>query len=219
MFKTEKLLDVSQTISADLFNRVRYPWEVLPLIGEFITEISALLPKNEYFEANDGVWVSKYAEVAPSASIVGPTVIQKNTQIRHCAFIRGNAIIGENSVVGNSTELKNVILFNSVQVPHYNYIGDSVLGYKSHFGAGAITSNVRSDKSNIDIKTNSVNIHTNLRKFGAIVGDFVEIGCNAVLNPGTILGRNTTVYPTSMVRGVVEENSIFKNTGVIIEKS
>lgn len=219
MLKTEKLLDISQTMSAELFKRVRYPWEVLPLIGKFIGEVSALLPKNEYIKIDKEVWVSKYAEIAPSASITGPAIIQKNTQIRHCAFIRGNAIVGENSVVGNSTELKNVVLFNGVQVPHYNYIGDSVLGYKSHFGAGAITSNVRSDKANIDIKTNHLNIHTNLRKFGAIIGDFAEIGCNAVLNPGVILGRNTTVYPTSMVRGVVRENSIFKNTGIIIEKS
>lgn len=216
--KTDEILDISQTIAKNIFKNIIYPWEVLPLIGNFIIELSKTLPQNEYVEIKPSVWVSNKAEISNSAYIQGPAIIQKNTHVRHCAFIRGNVIIGENVVVGNSTELKNVILFNNVQVPHYNYVGDSILGYKSHLGAGAITSNVRSDKSGIIVKLGSQKIDTNLRKFGAIIGDFCEIGCNAVLNPGTILHRNCSVYPTSMVRGVIKKNSIFKNDGTIIER-
>lgn len=213
-----EILDTSQSISKNIFNNINYPWEALPLINKFIIEISKSLSADEYVQIKPFLWVSKSAEINDTAFIQGPAIIQKNAQIRHCAYVRGNAIIGENCVVGNSTELKNVILFNNVQVPHYNYVGDSILGYKSHLGAGAITSNVRSDKSNISLKFEGNNIDTKLRKFGAIVGDYCEIGCNAVLNPGTILHKNCTVYPTSMVRGIVKENYIFKNDGTMTEK-
>lgn len=214
----QNFLELSQTIAAKLFEKIYYPWEVLPLIKDFIKETGKNLPKSEYEEIKENVWISKKASVFSSAYIEGPTIIQENAEIRHCAFIRGSALVGENVVVGNSTELKNVILFNNVQVPHFNYVGDSVLGYKAHLGAGAITSNVKSDKSLIDIKINGEKISTGLKKFGAILGDHAEVGCNAVLNPGTILGRNTSIYPTSMVRGVVEENTIFKNSGQIVKK-
>lgn len=214
----DDMLDFSQTISEKLFKSVQYPWQVLPLIGDFILKTMESMDKSKYIEISHQVWVSKSASIANSALILGPTIIFDNTEIRHNAFIRGNVIIGENSVVGNSCELKNCILFNEVQVPHFNYVGDSILGYKSHLGAGAILSNVRSDKKNIKINLNGVIVETNLRKFGAIIGDFSEIGCNAVLNPGTILKRNVTIYPTSMVRGIISENSIFKNDGSLIRK-
>lgn len=214
----KSILDVSQTIASDIFNNLNYPWEALKNINNFIFEISGSLSSHEYKQIKPNVWVSIYADIDSSVSISGPAIIQRRAHIRHCAFIRGNAIIGEDTVVGNSTELKNVILFNGVQVPHYNYIGDSILGYKAHFGAGSITSNVKSDKSLINVHLRDKNINTNLSKFGAIVGDFSEIGCNAVLTPGTILCRNTTIYPLSMVRGVIEENSILKNTGIIVKK-
>lgn len=212
------LLDVSHTIAKKIFERIAYPWEALALIKDYIKELGPSLPREEYNEVAENVWISKEANVFSSAHIEGPTIIQKNAQIRHCAFIRGSAIIGENCVVGNSTELKNVILFDNVQVPHFNYVGDSILGYKAHMGAGSITSNVKSDKSLVTVKLEKEKIETNLKKFGAILGDYVEIGCNAVLNPGTIIGRNSTVYPTSMVRGVIEENSILKNSGKIVKK-
>lgn len=214
----QNFLDLSHTLAAKLFEKNYYPWDALPLIKDFIKEIGKDLPKSEFEEVKENVWISKKACIFHSASIEGPTIIQANAQVRHCAFIRGGALVGENAVVGNSTEIKNVILFNNVQVPHFNYVGDSILGYKAHLGAGAITSNVKSDKSEVEIKINGEKISTGLKKFGAIIGDYAEVGCNAVLNPGTILGRNTSVYPTSMVRGVIEENTIFKNSGQIIKK-
>lgn len=211
-------LNFSETISSDLFKTVNYPWEVLPLIGDFILDISKSLDKSQYSEISPKVWIGKNVSIAPSASISGPAIIQEGTELRHNAFIRGNVIIGKNSVVGNSCELKNSILFNNVQVPHFNYVGDSILGYKSHLGAGVILSNVRSDKKNVNITVNGNKITTNLRKFGAIIGDFSEVGCNAVLNPGTILKKNVIVYPTSMVRGIIPENTIYKTDGTIIKK-
>ena len=214
----ENFLDLSQTITKKLFENAYYPWEVLPGIKNFILELGPTLGKSEYVEINENVWISKEANIANSAHIEGPTVIQKGTEVRHCAFIRGGVIVGENCVVGNSTEIKNSILFNNVQVPHFNYVGDSILGYKSHMGAGSITSNVKSDKSMVTVKTDAEKINTGLKKFGAILGDYVEIGCNAVLNPGSLLGRNVSVYPTSMVRGFIPENIILKNTGKKIKK-
>lgn len=214
----KNFLDTSHTIAKEIFEKINYPWEALSLIKDFIKEVGPTLPKEEYDEIAENVWVSKKATVFPSAHIDGPTIIQENAQIRHCAFIRGSAIVGKNCVVGNSTELKNVILFDNVQVPHFNYVGDSILGYKSHMGAGSITSNVKSDKSLVAVKLGDEKIQTDLKKFGAILGDYVEIGCNAVLNPGTIIGRNSTVYPTSMVRGVIEESTILKNNGKMVKK-
>lgn len=215
----KNFLDISKTIAEDIFKNVFYPWEILPMIKDFIVKIGENLPKDEYKEIKPQVWIHKDAEIFESAYISGPTIIQKNAQIRHCAFIRGSVIIGENSVVGNSTEVKNAIIFNDVQIPHFNYVGDAILGYKAHMGAGSIISNIKSDKTNVVVKSdNGEKIETGLRKFGAIIGDFVEIGCNSVLNPGTIIGRNTNVYPTTMVRGFLRENSILKNTGEIIQK-
>lgn len=216
--KINQLLDLDKTIAKDIFDGLEYPFEALKRIGEFIIELGKTLKEEDYIKKGDNIWISKQADVAPTALINGPAIICKNAQIRHCAFIRGNAIIGEDSVVGNSTELKNVILFNNVQVPHYNYVGDSILGYKSHMGAGSITSNVKSDKSLVTVNINGAKIETGLKKFGAILGDFVEIGCNSVLNPGSIIGRNTNVYPLSMVRGFVNPNSIYKSKDNIIEK-
>lgn len=214
----EKFLDLNQTIAKKLFENVYYPWEVLPNIKNFILEIGPALSKNEYEETKENVWVSKSAKVAASAHIDGPTIIGSGTEVRHCAFIRGGVIIGENCVVGNSTEVKNSILFNGVQVPHFNYVGDSVLGYKAHMGAGSITSNVKSDRSIVTVKIGAEKLETGLKKFGAILGDNTEIGCNAVLNPGSVLGRNVSVYPTAMVRGFTHENTIIKNTGEKIKK-
>ena len=214
----ENYLDLSKTIASEIFSGLTYPWEALPKIKDFILNLVPKLPKDEFEEIKENVWVSKEAVIADSAFIAGPTIICKGTEIRHCAFIRGSVIVGENCVVGNSTELKNAILFNNVQVPHFNYIGDSILGFKAHFGAGSIVSNVKSDKSNVSVLINGNKTDTGLRKFGAIVADYVEIGCNAVLNPGTIIGRNSNVYPTSMVRGVIGENMIFKAQGNIVKK-
>lgn len=214
----ENYLDLSKTIASEIFSGLSYPWEALPKIKDFILNLGPKLPKDEFEEIKENVWVSKEAVIANSAFIAGPTIICKGTEIRHCAFIRGSVIVGENCVVGNSTELKNAILFNNVQVPHFNYIGDSILGFKAHFGAGSIVSNVKSDKSNVSVLMNGNKTDTGLRKFGAIVADYVEIGCNAVLNPGTIIGRNSNVYPTSMVRGVIGENMIFKAQGNIVKK-
>ena len=214
----KNFLDLNQTAAKKLFDNVYYPWEVLPKIKGFILEIGPTLDKDEYGEIKENVWVSKDAKIADSAHIDGPTIIQQGSEIRHCAFIRGSVIIGENCVVGNSTEIKNSILFNSVQVPHFNYVGDSVLGYKAHMGAGSITSNVKSDRTPITVKIDKEKMDTGLKKFGGVLGDHVEIGCNAVLNPGSVLGRNVSVYPTSMVRGFIEENTIFKNTGEKIKK-
>lgn len=216
--QTENYLDLSQTISSEIFSGLTYPWEALPKIKDFILNLGPKLTKDEFEEIKENVWVSKEAVIADSAFIAGPTIICKGTEIRHCAFIRGSVIVGENCVVGNSTELKNAILFNNVQVPHFNYIGDSILGFKAHFGAGSIVSNVKSDKSNVSVLINGNKTDTGLRKFGAIVADHVEIGCNAVLNPGTIIGRNSNVYPTSMVRGIIGENMIFKSQNNIVKK-
>ena len=214
----KNMYDLNETIAADLFEGIDYPWQALPKIGDFIKKLGPSLPKEEYDQIGEDVWIAKSATVFPSAYVHGPAIIGKEAEVRHCAFIRGNAIVGEGAVVGNSTELKNVILFNKVQVPHYNYVGDSILGYKAHMGAGSITSNVKADKQLVKVHTGEVHIETGLKKFGAMLGDNVEVGCNAVLNPGTVIGRESNVYPTSMVRGVVPAKSIFKNTGEIISK-
>ncbi|NLK74919.1 MAG: UDP-N-acetylglucosamine pyrophosphorylase [Clostridiales bacterium] len=213
-----ELLDVKETIAAPIFTGCTYPWEVLAKIKEGILQIGKSLSKDEYNQVGEDVWIAKTAKIAPTACINGPAIIGKEAEIRHCAFIRGSAIVGEGAVVGNSTELKNVILFNKVQVPHYNYVGDSILGYKAHMGAGSITSNVKSDKTLVKVTVGTERIETGLKKFGAILGDKVEVGCNSVLNPGTIVGRNSNIYPLSMVRGYVPENSIYKKVGEIVEK-
>lgn len=238
--KIENLYNLNETIAKELLKTKKYPWEILPEINDFILELGPKLDKNIYEQKGENVWIAKSAKIAPTASITGPVIIDENAEIRHCAFIRGKAIVGKNAVVGNSTELKNVILFNNVQVPHYNYVGDSILGYKAHMGAGSITSNVKSDKTNVQIKLRVVGnkettsiansesimdqikdeeiIETNLRKVGAFLGDGVEVGCNSVLNPGTIIGKNTNIYPLSCVRGVIPENCIYKNQNEIVEK-
>lgn len=214
----KNLLDFEQTIAKPLFESVTYPWEALENLSEFILEVGKTLPEDKFDKIGDDIWIAKTADVAPTAYLHGPLIICDYAEIRHCAFIRGNAIVGENSVVGNSTELKGSILFNCVQTPHYNYIGDSILGYKSHTGAGVITSNLKSDKSMVTVLFEGDKLDTNRKKFGAIIGDNTEVGCNSVLNPGTVLGRNTNVYPLSMVRGYVPENSIYKNQGEVCEK-
>ena len=213
-----ELYNLDETIAKDIFEGVTYPWEVLPKISSFIIELGNKLPKDEYELAWKNVWIAKSAKVAPTAYINGPAIIGKDAEVRHCAFIRGNAIVGEGAVVGNSTELKNVILFNKVQVPHYNYVGDSILGYKSHMGAGSITSNVKSDKTLIAVKNGNEIIETGLKKMGAILGDCVEIGCGSILNPGSVIGTNTNVYPLSSVRGVVPAGSIYKKLGEVAFK-
>ena len=209
---------LDQTIAKDIFNGVTYPWEVLPKISSFILELGATLSEDEYEKRGENVWVAKSAKVAPTAFINGPAIIGKDAEVRHCAFIRGNAIVGEGAVVGNSTELKNVVLFNKVQVPHYNYVGDSILGFKAHMGAGSITSNVKSDKKLITIKGPDCNIDTGIKKIGAFLGDNVEVGCGSVLNPGTIVGRESNIYPLSSVRGFIPAGSIYKKQGEIAEK-
>lgn len=218
LLETTNLLDLDYTIAFELFNDIKKPWEALPKIAAFIPELGAKLPDDEYERVSEFAWIARDAKVAPTASLNGAFIIDHEAEIRHCAFIRGNAIVGKNAVVGNSTELKNSVLFDNAQVPHYNYVGDSILGYKSHMGAGAITSNVKSDKTPVTILTDDRRIETKLRKFGAIIGDFVEIGCNSVLNPGSVIGRNTTVYPLSRVRGYVREGSIFKSGDRIVNK-
>ncbi len=217
--KTADLLDLSKTIASDIFDGLTYPWEALPKIKDFILKLGASLPQDEYEKLGDDIWVSKTANVAPTAYLHGPLIICAGAEIRHCAFIRGSAIVGSGAVVGNSTELKNCIIFDGAQVPHYNYIGDSILGYKSHLGAGAITSNLKSDRSLVTIRVNGETISTGLKKFGAVVGDNVEVGCNSVLNPGSVICRASTVYPLSMVRGVVPEKSIYKKQGEVAEKT
>ena len=214
----KELYNLNETIAADIFEGATYPWEVLPKIGAFIVELGNKLPADKYEKRGENIWIAKSAKVFESAYINGPCIIDEDAEVRHCAFIRGNAIVGKGAVVGNSTELKNVILFNKVQVPHYNYVGDSVLGYKSHMGAGSITSNVKSDKTLVTVKSAYGNIETGLKKMGAMLGDEVEVGCNSVLNPGTVLGRNAQIYPTSMVRGFVAANSIYKKQGEVVLK-
>ena len=214
----KNLYDLNETIAAGLFEGVTYPWEVLPKIGAFIVNLGNKLPESDYTKVGEDVWIAKDAKVYPSALINGPAIIGKGAEVRHCAFIRGNAIVGEGAVVGNSTELKNVVLFNKVQVPHYNYVGDSVLGFKAHMGAGSITSNVKSDKTLVDVVIGGERISTGLKKFGAMLGDHVEIGCNTVMNPGTVIGRHSNVYPVSMVRGFIPEGSIYKKQGEVVKK-
>ena len=216
--KIINLYNLNETIAKDIFNGLIYPWEVLPKIKDFILELGEKLDKEEYEKVGSNVWIAKSAKIAPTAYINGPAIIGKNAEVRHCAFIRGNAIVGENAVVGNSTELKNVILFNNVQVPHYNYVGDSILGFKSHMGAGSITSNVKSDKKLVVVKNGNEKIETGMKKFGAMIGDNVEVGCGSILNPGSVIGRNTNIYPLSSVRGVIAPNSIYKKQSEIIEK-
>lgn len=214
----KELYTLDETIAKDIFDGITYPWEVLSKIGAFIMELGRTLPEDEYDKIGENVWVAKSAKVFPSAYINGPAIIGQNAEVRHCAFIRGNAIVGEGAVVGNSTELKNVILFNKVQVPHYNYVGDSILGYKAHMGAGSITSNVKSDKKLVVVKTPEGNIETGIKKFGAMLGDGVEVGCGTVLNPGSVVGKQSNIYPLSSVRGYVPANSIYKKQGEIAEK-
>ena len=216
--KVNNLYNLEETIAKNLLQELTYPWEALPKISEFIIELGDKLNPEIYELKGENIWIAKNAKVFPTAYIKGPVIIGENAEIRHCAFIRGNAIIGNNAVVGNSTELKNVILFNNVQVPHYNYVGDSILGYKAHMGAGSITSNVKSDKKLVIVKNGTETIETGLKKFGAMIGDNVEIGCGSVLNPGTVIGTNTNIYPLSSVRGVIPANSIYKKQNEIIVK-
>ncbi|MGI6012473.1 MAG: UDP-N-acetylglucosamine pyrophosphorylase [Ruminococcus sp.] len=214
----EDLYTLEETIAAELFAGKTYPWEALPEIGSFIVKLGQTLSPQEYEKRGENIWIARSAKVAPTVSITGPAIIGKNAEVRQCAFIRGNAIVGEGAVVGNSTELKNVVLFNKVQVPHYNYVGDSILGYKAHMGAGSITSNVKSDKTLVVVKGKEAKIETGLKKFGAMLGDEVEVGCNSVLNPGTVIGPRTNIYPLSSVRGVIPGDSIFKSQDRIVKK-
>ena len=218
MYKIADLLDLEHTIAAELFRDKTYPWEVLTEIRAFILKLGATLPEAEFDHPAEDVWIAKDAKVFPSAYIGGPCIIDHEAEVRHCAFIRGSAIVGKGCVVGNSVELKNVVLFDKVQTPHYNYVGDSVLGYKSHMGAGSITSNVKSDKTLVVVK-GDVSIETGLKKFGAVLGDNVEVGCNSVLNPGSVIGRRASIYPTSSVRGVVPENCIYKAADNVVKRS
>lgn len=211
-----EMFDTEHTAAKELLQGVTYPWEALPLIGQWIVKLGAKLPAGQYDEVSEHVWIAKSAKIYPYTSITGPAIIGENTEVRPGAFIRGNALVGENCVVGNSTELKNVILFDNVQVPHYNYVGDSILGYKAHMGAGAVTSNVKQDKSLISVNKAGERVETGLKKFGAMLGDHAEIGCSSVLNPGSVIGRYSRVYPLSMVRGFVPPNSIHKNDGSIV---
>ena len=217
-FTIEKLLDLNETIASELFEGRTYPWEVLPEIKDFILKLGKTLDPEEYEYKEGDIWIAKSAKIAPTACINGPAIIGKDTEVRHCDFIRGNAIVGEGCVVGNSTELKNVVIFNCVQVPHYNYVGDAVLGYKSHMGAGSICSNVKSDKQLVVVKDGEEKIETGLKKFGAMLGDHVEVGCGSVLNPGTVIGRNSNIYPLSSVRGCVPSDSIYKNKNEVVYK-
>lgn len=214
----DQLYHLEETIAADLFTGVVYPWEVLGRIHDFIIELGNSLPEELFEKRGENIWVAKSAHIAPTASLNGPLIVDEEAEIRHCAYIRGSAIVGKGAVVGNSTELKNVVLFNKVQVPHYNYVGDSILGYRAHMGAGSITSNVKSDKTLVTVKAGGEQIPTGLKKMGAMLGDFVEVGCNSVLNPGTIVGRNSNIYPVSSVRGFVPSDSICKNGGEIVSK-
>ncbi len=216
--KISELFDMEHTIAAELFEGKEYPWEVLGDIKEYILKLGPTLPKDEFDNPSEGIWIAKDAKVYPSAYIGAPCIIDHGAEVRHCAFIRESAIVGKNSVVGNSCEVKNAVIFDNCEVPHYNYVGDSVLGFHAHMGAGSVTSNVKSDRKNVVVKSDDEQMETGRRKFGAMLGDWCEIGCNAVLNPGSVVGRNATVYPTTCSRGVVPANSIKKNDGRIVEK-
>ncbi|MBR3382313.1 MAG: UDP-N-acetylglucosamine pyrophosphorylase [Clostridia bacterium] len=218
MYTVNDLFDLEHTIAAELFKGRTYPWEVLDDIKDFILKLGNTLPAEEFDNPEPGVWIAKDAKVFPSAYIGSPCIIDHGAEVRHCAFIRGSAIVGRNAVVGNSVELKNVILFDNVQTPHYNYVGDSILGYRSHMGAGSITSNVKSDRTLVVVKAEEEHIPTGRKKFGAMLGDLVEVGCNSVLNPGTVIGRNTNIYPVSRVRGVIPGNSIYKDENDVVPK-
>ena len=217
MYHVAELYDLTHSLAGAYLSGFQYPWQALSGIKDLILSLGPQLGE-DYTEVSPQVWVHKTAQVAPTAYLGAPCIIGAGTEVRHCAFVRGSALVGENCVVGNSVELKNVILFDHVQVPHYNYVGDSILGYKSHMGAGSLTSNVKSDKTPVVVKSGQEQIPTGLKKFGAMLGDFVEVGCNSVLNPGTVVGRHSNIYPTSCVRGVVPENSIWKTGGVVVEK-
>lgn len=218
LLSVNHLYTLSKTIAAEIFAEVCYPWEVLPNISDFIIRLGNSLSEERFEKREGNIWIAKSAHVFPNAYIKGPVIIDEEAEIRHCAFIRGNAIVGKGAVVGNSTELKNAILFNKVQVPHYNYVGDSILGYKAHMGAGSITSNVKSDKMPITVRTEDGRIETGLKKFGAMLGDEAEIGCNSVLNPGTVIGKRTSVYPCSCVRGYVPQDHIYKDGGRVVPR-
>ncbi len=218
MLETKELLSLDKSDAGDFLARFTFPWQALPHIRDFIISFGKSLDEREYELLGENIWVHKSAKIAPTAYIGAPCIIGENTEVRHCAFIRGSALIGKGCVVGNSTEIKNAILFDNVQVPHYNYVGDSILGYKAHLGAGAVTSNVKSDKSLVTLRSGNEKCETGLKKFGAIVGDFVEVGCNSVLNPGTVIGRNTNIYPLSFVRGEIPAGSIFKSAENIVAK-
>lgn len=218
MLTTKDLYDLTHSLAGNYLSGFDYPWQALAGIKDLILALGPQLGE-DYTEVSPTVWVHKTATVAPTAFLGAPCIIGAKTEVRHCAFVRGSALVGDGCVVGNSVELKNVILFDSVQVPHYNYVGDSILGYKSHMGAGSLTSNVKSDKTLVVVKNGSEQIPTGLKKFGAMLGDFVEVGCNSVLNPGTVIGRNSNIYPTSCVRGVVPENSIWKTGGIVVDKN
>ena len=219
MLETKELLSLDKSLAGEFLSSFRYPWQMLSSIKDFIIETGNKLPQEEYESPKENVWIHKSATVAPTAYIGAPCIIGENTEVRHCAFIRGSALIGKSCVVGNSTEIKNAILFDRVQVPHYNYVGDSILGYCSHLGAGAVTSNVKSDKSAVTVKSNDGKYETGLKKFGAMIGDRVEVGCNSVLNPGTVIGRDSNIYPLSSVRGVVPPESIYKSQNEIVKKN
>lgn len=219
MYKTNDLLDLTKTRACELLSSYEYPWQALSAISDAILSIGKALPEDEFEHPSEDIWIAKDAKVFPTAYIGGPCIIDHGAEVRHCAFIRGSALVGRNCVVGNSVELKNVILFDNVQVPHYNYVGDSILGYKSHMGAGSITSNVKSDKSLVSVRFGGETIPTERKKFGAVLGDFVEVGCNSVLNPGTVIGRHSNIYPVSCVRGAVPENSIYKSKDAIVPKN
>lgn len=216
--KISELYSLEHTIAAEIFEGKTYPWEILGELKSFIVKLGESLDPEKFEKRGENIWIAKSATIFDSAYIAGPCIIDEGAEVRHCAFIRGSAIIGKNSVVGNSTEVKNALIFDNVQIPHYNYVGDSVLGYKSHMGAGSITSNVKSDKTLVVVKSADCKIETGLKKFGAMLGDFVEVGCGSVLNPGTVIGKNSNIYPLSSVRGVVPENSIYKALGNIVEK-
>lgn len=216
--KSVNLFDFSKTIAKELFESKEYPWELLPLISDYIKKLGETLDPEKFDKTGENIWVAKSAKVAPSASLNGPLIIDEEAEVRHCAFIRGNAIVGKGAVVGNSTELKNCILFDSVQTPHYNYVGDSIYGYKAHTGAGVIASNLKADKSLVTVNFRGEKVETGVKKFGAMIGDFGDIGCNTVMNPGSVIGRGTNVYPLSFVRGYVEANSIYKRQGEVVEK-